>query len=84
MIKIRLILIVFHRRLSDIKLKRTDTTLDLSQKATVRSIVSTRVVECEAPSMGVGLVTYRELKNSEPIFGRGQSGLYMPGEEAGR
>ena len=31
--KIRLINVVFHRTLSEIKLKRTDTTLDLSQKA---------------------------------------------------
>lgn len=31
--KIRLINVVFLRTLSEIKLKRTDTTLDLSQKA---------------------------------------------------
>ncbi|KAL4783627.1 hypothetical protein BJX76DRAFT_246056 [Aspergillus varians] len=31
--KIRLIKVVFLRTLSEIKLKRTDTTLDLSQKA---------------------------------------------------
>jgi hypothetical protein len=31
--KMRLINVVFNRTLSEIKLKRTDTTLDLSQKA---------------------------------------------------
>ena len=31
--KIRLIIDFFRRRISEIKLKRTDTTLDLSQKA---------------------------------------------------
>ena len=31
--KMRIINVEFHRTLSEIKLKRTDTTLDLSQKA---------------------------------------------------
>ena len=44
--KIRLINVVFLRTLSEIKLKRTDTTLDLSQKAKRAGKEKKKTINC--------------------------------------
>ena len=59
--KIRIITILLRRVVSEIKLKRTDTTLDLSQKAITR----VSKTPSKALSMGVVLTYQRELKKKE-------------------
>jgi hypothetical protein len=53
--KMRLINVLFLRTISEIKLKRTDTTLDLSQKAT-------DILLAKCQSWGEAVRTDRELK----------------------
>lgn len=84
MIKIRLILIVLLRELSDIKLKRTDTTLDLSQKATVaeRKVISKCAMtkwrqHLRASKYGGRVGNLQRAKEPKPIFGGRTGGLYM-------
>ena len=61
--KMRIINVLSRRTISEIKLKRTDTTLDLSQKAKLQNALA------KSPNVGGGLEGLTELKIRESVRG---------------
>jgi hypothetical protein len=74
--KMRIINVLFLRTISEIKLKRTDTTLDLSQKALMDRKVSNHDTKC----VGAVRDLQRELKKRENMWVEGEE--YILGSSA--